>query len=935
MKHYLALHYVSICITLLITLCVNAQSPDSLFRTKIVSSFQNIVAAPQEKVYLHTDKPYYFSGDTIWLKAYLTNAITHFQSKGSRFVYAELINRKNRMMQRIKIPMKDEMFLGSLALPPDMEEGDYYLRAYTHWMLNAGSEYFFSKNIQIYASQSSFMLTDISYEQKENKRTATITFRRPGGGVFDKHYVHYMVRTKNSENRFRQQQTNQKGEIQIDIPEKGELEQYIYVILEDKPLKYKRTFYVPEKFDYKIDFFPEGGSLIAGSMQKIAFKAQGSDGHSVPVKGFVLNNNGDTITSFQSLHDGIGNFMLNVQKGGQYKAITTAEKDGTTRIKESALPVPETGRYALSVNVRKNMAHYQLLHSPDNHQTKTFYLVGHVRGFILFVNRLEHDAGVIDLSSVPNGILSLILFDDEYIPQSERLVFVRNTNEKWHIAQDKPSYEPRSKVSLDINLTDREGNPLEGDFSLSVTDNNAVQIDSSATSILSHLLLTSDLKGYIETPGYYFKDNTLRTHACLDNLMLTHGWSRFDVKGLMEDKQIKFHHFIEAGQFISGKVMDIRNKPLANKLVHVKLNGKVCPPVSSNSDGTFIVENITFSDTARVEAFLLEKGKAFRSNIKIDRDSFPKPFNKIPYLAYGYKQKNEYIEEIQSPYIREDGILMLRLPEVVISSRSLVKDQFSSFKIDDEEMIQQQDARTALDLVKTVPGFQIIDNRPYLDPKRSMRPEMLMSKDVNNRNALRPNAKMNYGRTVRFMLDNKSIAYDVLPLIEAKDIISVHKIDPEVDAAVNFIQNMNALEDAYREALENGATMEELDELEVDQQIKKAIDGEHRTSGGCIILTSRTGKLPRPRNDSREDQAFLLGINKYRSFYVPHYDVPQTDTSLPDNRTTIHWQPKLSFNHGTAHVQFFTADRRSYYTVIIEGLTNQGVPCRYEYLLKR
>ena len=62
------------------------------------------------------------------------------------------------------------------------------------------------------------------------------------------------------------------------------------------------------------------------------------------------------------------------------------------------------------------------------------------------------------------------------------------------------------------------------------------------------------------------------------------------------------------------------------------------------------------------------------------------------------------------------------------------------------------------------------------------------------------------------MLDNKSIAYDILPLIKAEDIISVHKIDPEVDAAVNFVQNMNALEDAYREALENGATLEELDE---------------------------------------------------------------------------------------------------------------------------
>lgn len=77
-----------------------------------------------------------------------------------------------------------------------------------------------------------------------------------------------MVRTKTHENKFRQQQTNKNGEIQIDIPEKEEIEQYIYVVLEDKQLKYKHTFYVPDTFDYQVDFFPEGGNLIGGCTQK-------------------------------------------------------------------------------------------------------------------------------------------------------------------------------------------------------------------------------------------------------------------------------------------------------------------------------------------------------------------------------------------------------------------------------------------------------------------------------------------------------------------------------------------------------------------------------------------------------------------------------------------------------------------------------------------
>ena len=219
----------------------NAQQIDTVYMNKIASSFKQITNLPQEKVYLHTDKPYYFVGDTIWLKAYLVNAITHFSGNGSQYVYVELINRKDKVLQRIKIQQDKDLFASYLTLPKTLEAGDYYLRAYTHWMLNEDSSFYFSKNLKILASQSSFMYPEIRYEQKGKKRTAIITFKRPDNGVYAGNYVHYMVRTKTHENKFRQQQTNKNGEIQIDIPEKEEIEQYIYVVLEDKQLKYKHN----------------------------------------------------------------------------------------------------------------------------------------------------------------------------------------------------------------------------------------------------------------------------------------------------------------------------------------------------------------------------------------------------------------------------------------------------------------------------------------------------------------------------------------------------------------------------------------------------------------------------------------------------------------------------------------------------------------------
>ena len=192
----------------------NAQQIDTVYMNKIASSFKQITNLPQEKVYLHTDKPYYFVGDTIWLKAYLVNAITHFSGNGSQYVYVELINRKDKVLQRIKIQQDKDLFASYLTLPKTLEAGDYYLRAYTHWMLNEDSSFYFSKNLKILASQSSFMYPEIRYEQKGKKRTAIITFKRPDNGVYAGNYVHYMVRTKTHENKFRQQQTNKNGEIQ-------------------------------------------------------------------------------------------------------------------------------------------------------------------------------------------------------------------------------------------------------------------------------------------------------------------------------------------------------------------------------------------------------------------------------------------------------------------------------------------------------------------------------------------------------------------------------------------------------------------------------------------------------------------------------------------------------------------------------------------------
>src|ERR1044071_9419357 len=85
---------------------------------------------PQEKVYLHTDKPYYIVGDTIWLKAYLTVGAKHQLSSLSGAVYIDLINEGDSITSTLKLPITSGMATGNMVLHDSLiREGNYRLRA--------------------------------------------------------------------------------------------------------------------------------------------------------------------------------------------------------------------------------------------------------------------------------------------------------------------------------------------------------------------------------------------------------------------------------------------------------------------------------------------------------------------------------------------------------------------------------------------------------------------------------------------------------------------------------------------------------------------------------------------------------------------------------------------------------------------------------------
>lgn len=176
------------------------------------------------------------------------------------------------------------------------------------------------------------------------------------------------------------------------------------------------------KRDYAVTFFPEGGNLLAGQYQRIAFKVQGADGYSEQAEGKIMDSKGNILANFSTLHDGMGSFFLDVPDDEKLKAIVVAKRDNLQR--EFILPEIMKQGIALAVTVQSRKFAYKILGYSDT----SLSLIIHSRGRLLEIINLEEGKTIGEVSTIsyPDGIIQLLLCDNAGKALSRRLVFVRN-----------------------------------------------------------------------------------------------------------------------------------------------------------------------------------------------------------------------------------------------------------------------------------------------------------------------------------------------------------------------------------------------------------------------------------------------------------------------------------------------------------------------------
>ena len=441
---------------------------------------------PQEKVFVHMDNTSYQLGDTIWFSAYLRRTDTDKPSDVSGVLYVELFGQEGYMIERKLIRMKEGRGQGFFALNRQIQYAGFYeLRAYTRWQLNWGR--FERRHTEKIKEWFPSKRQELEYFRDYEKLYSRVF------PVYDKPL------------------------------EPGE---YTH----DMTLRAMRRLYPnpAEKRQLKLFLYPEGGNLVEGLPCRVAFEAAFDDGEWA--EGW-LHYNGDSV---RTQHRGRGLFEVVPQKGLEQEVLFVS-KDGKTAT--ARLPKPEPTGVSLKVEETDSGWVAHVRHTADlSADSLGVSLMCEGKSLPLPLLRRGAPSGSFSLSfgegrgEASSGVYQLTVFDSQGRVFADRLFFNRNERDltpTLSIEGLKEEYQPYEPVNLSVKAS---GGP--SNISITVRDDNHRDFLYDDSNILTEMLLSSEIRGFVPQPGWYFEADDSLHRAALDLLMLTQGWRRFDWRNM-------------------------------------------------------------------------------------------------------------------------------------------------------------------------------------------------------------------------------------------------------------------------------------------------------------------------------------------------------------------------------------------------------------------
>ncbi len=905
------LRLVLVVVMLLLWLSSGAQNTPGIKLKNYSSALNNIrELKPVEKLYLQTDKPYYNTGDTLRFKAYLLNGDYLTPSEMSGLLYVELDNEQGKSTKRVMVPLEVGLAWGNIALDTaEIPDGTYTLRAYTNWMRNFGQEYIFDKSIHIARYTDNPLLVKAAFKQNGDKVEAKLLFNYLNGSQLSFKDVGLKVMNGRKNLSKDKMTTGPDGSLEFNFntpPGAGALSIQATAPganMLNIPISINRS----ESTD--VQFMPEGGQLVAALNTKIGFKAIGEDGKGVKVSGKVVDSKGNPVATFTAMHAGMGSFEFIPVAGETY----SAKVEGIN--KSYPLPQVKPGGTVLAITqTGADSLQIRLYCTPD--AKGSYAIVAQANGVVCYASVVDIDGFArvtVNRRLFPTGVARFTLLKGNQ-PLNERIAFINHNDElKVSVNPHRPLYGMRDSIALDITVKDKDGAPVQGNFSLAVTDHDQVKLNSLGGNILNRFLLTADLKGDVEAPAYYFTGNKT---AELDNLMLTQGWVGYDWQEAFNPK-LPYPFKPEKELLVEGKVTTAFGSPIeSSNIILFATNPPTVKDTLTDQMGRFVFKDLFPVDTAAVFKLQARNKRGKEMNVKIDlNENKPPVFGAAPFTTPWYLNVDSTLLNATKAKIAQENALLsfkgegnvlktvdIKSKKIIRGSKNLNGPGEADFFIDEEEIKAMPSKKSLEDMLR--------DKFPTFVPQGGV----WFWKLITGGHGSSPLSYVWKGKKMRFVFDGIDLDFFFTPMGNVVD---------------SRYLNIKQVLDYY--------TAQDIVGIEVMEQTKFSSQ-YHATMGlnknnmmtedsyVFIEITTRAKQGPFMKVTPGTAIYKATPFSIAKQFYSPKYSPANKNVAIgTDLRSTIFWEPNIFTNkEGKATVWFYSADKAAKYNVIVEGTDMEG-----------
>ena len=549
----------------------------------------------------------------------------------------------------------------------------------------------------------------------------------------------------------------------------------------------------------------------------------------------------------------------------------------------------------------------------------------------------------IPMENVPEGVCRIHIFGSSGNIYASRSIYHHSRDYKAPVLEavaDKRSYKPFEKVALSFSLKDGQGNPFRNSFCLSVRDALG-RANACADDLRTSLLLSSDLKGLIENPSWYFESDAPERDQALDLLMLVQGWERYDWMTMTGQNEFRGSHHAEESLMMNGWVLNSSGR---KTLPGIKINALLAMEMQderisnkytcvTDSTGYFSIDlEPDFYGTATFGIYAKARKRLIGPDARIMFERSVKPEIRA-FLQQELEFNNRKTGSVKLPdvkYEESDGLLPvvinaddgILLPDVDINDKRKYIDYFTftAYNVSVDAEIEMDKGEFATDMMGYLVGKGFDFANTSTHEFYPMLRDLILNTKIDRE--LSWGILVNGQKPFFYIHDSNYFYYagsDANP--DTRYIKSILVYDHPV--TLGEILRECTLMPPY---MRNPLTTPFIELQDVPREYIRDLNERYLLIEILVKERKEIGKMDYDEYNLNKRITTIDGYSIPYGFYSPEYpDGPVLGEV--DYRRTLYWNPNVETDStGSAQVEFYNNSYSTKFNISGAGITASGVP---------